>query len=189
VRRSTRLRGVQFPALTLSGDGALIGLTKRINCSERLIAGRLEALIDDPETVEAVYQAATAYHMQSGRPAAEWEIGLCPSSYNWLERNQMALSGDSLGLACFFLLAGIPNDCLKSRSHRLAVTGALSVSDNAIRIRPVERLYEKAELACRYGCDDLVMPNQPVDEERLKLLPLECWRVLDNLTFLPAGVQ
>ena len=187
--RSNWIGAVKFPVLTVSGDGTLIGLTKRANCSDRLIAGRLEALIDDPETVDVVHQAATAYHIQSGRPATEWEIGLSPSSYIWLEHNQMGLSGDSLGLACFFLLAGLSNDCLKNRCNRLAVTGALSVSDNAIRVRPVEKLCEKAELTCRFGCNDFVMPNQPVDEQRLKLLPLSYWRVLDNLTILPAGVQ
>ena len=166
-----------------------IGFTKRINCSGRLISGRLEALIDDPETVEAIYQSAIAYNLRSGRAAAEWEIGLCPSSYNWLEHNKVGLSGDSLGLACFFLLSGIPNDCLESRSNKLAATGAISVSDSAIRIRPVNRLYEKAKLTARCGCDYLVIPNQTVDEERLKLLPLEYWRVLENLTILPAGIK
>ena len=140
-------------------------------------------VVGDSETVYAVFDVLKAYKTFSKEADANWEIGLSVDSYDWLARNNSVLIGDSLGLACFFLLVGFGIHAPFDETDRVAVTGALSINEGDLRVRPVAHLAEKAEIAYKWGCQAMLFPDKSEGETALADYNMDFWRVLPNFQF------
>ena len=154
----------------------MLSLTKEPSSITRMSDAFVD-VVSDPDTIHAVFDALKYYKCEPHTHRENWEIGLTPASHRWLDQNGKTLSGDSLGLACFYLMIGVNTHLSLEELDRLAVTGALDLDGDTLIARPVDALVQKAKIAFDFGSHAMIFPDRSKGESELGSLDMRFFRV------------
>ena len=159
---------MRFPVITKDHKSNLLKLEIVKNDGSGFLGKRILQKVTDNDSIISLYNAIEAYIKISGNDDINFSIDISINSEQWLNFHGLSIKGDSLGLACFFLLSGLPSKFKHFDKNKIAISGSIVKSNHIYEIAPVSNIIKKAKISLELGCKLFLYSGNIITDKLIK---------------------